>query len=354
MKTKISRWLSLLLLLLPAGCTTILDTSDADVIIISVDTLRADHLGIYGYKQIRTPNIDRLGKNGVVFEHARVSTPLTLPSHTSILTGLYPPSHGVRDNGKYKASENLTTLAEIFKNKGYNTGAVVGSFVLDRRFGLDQGFDHYDDSGFNKKAGGEEIFFIAERTAKEVTDRALEWVQSLYGVDSKTVAVKGLSGNENKNFFLLVHYFDPHGLYSPPQPYASIYKGKPYDGEIAYTDEQIGLLLDGIAEIRGNKQRVVVLTSDHGESLGEHGEMTHGTYIYDSTVHVPLIISAPDKIKARRIEWRVRSIDIAPTLLELVGTKYDGKMDGSSLVTLIKGKGKDRETYLESSYARLH
>ncbi|HJP18379.1 MAG TPA: sulfatase-like hydrolase/transferase [Nitrospinota bacterium] len=344
----------MLLALVSVGCSDSLETGPADVVIITVDTLRVDRLGIYGYKFIQTPNIDGLGKHGVVFEQARVPVPITLPSHTSIFTGLYPPSHGVLDNGKYKAAESLTTLPEIFKKEGYNTGAVVGSFVLDRRFGLNQGFDYYDDSGFKMEKDGRELFFFQERSATEVTEHALKWLKSLYVANPGSVTRDPIVNEKEKRFFLWVHYFDPHALYNPPDPYASKYKDSLYDGEIAYTDEQIGRLIDGIRKLRGKNDLIIVLTSDHGESLGDHGEMTHGIYLYDSTVQIPLIISAPDRIPAHRVPWRVRSIDIAPTLLELVGIEYHNHMDGSSLVPLIKGNGKSRDTFLESAYARLH
>lgn len=344
----------ILLALVNVSCSDNLVTDPADVVIITVDTLRFDRLGIYGYKSIETPNIDGLGKHGVVFEQARVPVPLTLPSHTSLFTGLYPPSHGVRDNGKYKAAESLVTLAEIFKKEGYNTGAVVGSFVLDNRFGLNQGFDHYDDSGFKIEKDGRELFFPPERAAKDVTDHALKWLNSIYGGGQGTVVKDSIVNGKEQRFFLWVHYFDPHTLYNPPDPYASKYKDDLYDGEIAYTDEHIGRLIDGIHKLRGKNNLIIVLTSDHGESLGDHGEMSHGIYIYDSTMRIPLIISAPDRIPARRVSWRVRNVDIPPTLLELVGIEYHNHMDGSSLVPLIKGKGEHRDTFMESAHARLY
>lgn len=332
-------------LLLAAGCERSVKPTRMDVIFITIDTLRADHLGAYGYNFVETPVIDRLAREGVVFEQARAVTPLTLPSHTSIFTGLYTPSHGVRDNGDYRADERLLTLAEILWGNGYATGAVVGAVVLAREFGLSQGFDHYDDEGLRERKLEKRLVSVfPERSASEVTDKAIEWLRTICGESDKS----------KPNFFLWVHYFDPHFGYSPPPPFAQRYAEHPYDGEIAYTDEQIGRLLDEAHKLRGDKNLLVVLTADHGEGLGEHGELSHGGFLYDSTMHVPLIFHAPGSVKPRRVKWRVSSVDIVPTMLELLGIRTSQNFQGKSLVEMMKGKGADRDYYMDSAYVKFH
>lgn len=333
-----------------SGCDKGIKREAEDVIFITIDTLRADHLGAYGYEFIRTPNIDRLAREGATFDQIRVPTPITLPSHTTIFTGLYPPAHGVLDNGNYQVTDRLTTLAEILRTAGYNTGAIIGAFVLDRRFGLNRGFDHYDDSGFQDQGKGKN-FFYSERKASEVTDRALVWIKSVLPTkdraDRKT---------RSKNFFLWAHYYDPHANYNPPPPYDERYHDALYDGEIAYVDEQIGRLLEGVYRLRGRKDLLVVLMSDHGEALGEHGELTHGLFLYDCTVRIPLIFHDPDRIRPRRIPYRAGSVDIAPTVLDLLGIPKPEPMNGSnSLVRMMEGSDKkDRPVYLETAYPHLH
>lgn len=331
--------------LMLAGCERAIKPARMDVIFITIDTLRADHLGAYGYNFVETPVIDRLAKEGVVFEQTRAVTPLTLPSHTSIFTGLYPPSHGVRDNGDYRVDERITTLAEILQNNGYATGAVVGAVVLAREFGLSQGFDHYDDEGLReRKFENQLVSVFPERSASEVTDKAIEWLKAICGESDK----------RKQNFFLWLHYFDPHFGYSPPPPFAQRYASHPYDGEIAYTDEQIGRLFEEVRKLRGSKNLLIVLTADHGEGLGEHGELSHGVFLYDATMHVPLIFYSPTVLKPRRVKWRVSSVDIVPTVLELLGIKTTQSFQGRSLVEMMKGKGADRDYYMDSAYAKLH
>lgn len=335
----------LCVLVLFAGCGRGVKPARMDVIFITIDTLRADHLGAYGYQFVETPVIDQLAREGALFEQVRAVTPLTLPSHTSIFTGLYPPSHGVRDNGDYRADERLVTLAEILQSNGYATGAVVGAVVLAREFGLSQGFDHYDDEGLKERKIEERLVSVfPERSASEVTDKAIEWLKT----------IRGESDKSKEHFFLWVHYFDPHFGYSPPPPFAERYATHPYDGEIAYTDEQIGRLLAEVRKIRGEDDLLVVLTADHGEGLGEHGELSHGVFLYDSTMHVPLIFYASGKIKPRRVKWRVSSVDIVPTVLELLGIKSAQTFHGKSLVEMMEGKGADRDYYMDSAYAKLH
>ncbi len=298
-----------------------------NVLLVSFDTLRADHLRCYGHAAIETPVIDGLAAEGVRFAHAISSVPLTLPSHSTMMTGLYPPRHGVRNNGTFCLEEAVTTLAEILQAKGYRTGAVVSAFVLDRRFGLAQGFDHYDDDlteGDQPARGG-----FRERRA-ELTNRA---------------AITWLRDQAEEPFFLFVHYFDAHWPYIPPSPYRERYERSAYDGEIAYADDQLGKLLAAVDQ-KGVRQRtLVIVTADHGESLGEHGEMSHGIFIYDGTQHVPLIVSGPSPLpRGHTVEYEVGVVDITPTVLNLLGIDPPGELDGRNLFT---AQAAPREVYME-------
>jgi len=325
-----------------AGCGQKIKRGPANVMLITVDTLRADRLGAYGYQYIRTPVIDRMAADGVMFERALTAVPITLPSHATIMTGLYPPAHGVRDNSNFILPNKVMTLAGILHNKGYRTGAIVGSLVLDRVFGLDQGFDLYDDSGMSieKKLA---VILSPERRADEVTDHAIAWLH-----DTEKSA---------KPFFLWVHYFDPHVLYDPPAPFKEEYKSSPYDGEIAFVDRQLGRLLEDARKAAGSTPLLVVFVSDHGEDLGQHKEETHGLFVYNSTMHVPLIINYEGKIRGgKKIKTQVRTVDIAPTILDLLGLEIPAWMQGKSLVSLIE-KGddtQDRAAYMETELPLLH
>src|SRR6185436_143489 len=240
------------------------------VLLISIDTTRADRLGCYGRRGAPTPNLDRWAAEGVVFENAVTCAPITLPAHASLMSGLLPHRHGVRDNGIYRVPDEPPVLAALLAQAGYDTAAVVGAAVLDRQYGLDRGFKRYDDSV------GPMGLAIAERDAAAVTEAAAAAARSL-----------------RKPFFLFVHYYDPHAAYNPPTPFAESFRPDPYQGEIAYVDEQIGRLrreLEGLGLLEGT---VVVVTSDHGESLGEHGEPTHGVFLYQATLRIPLIIVTP-------------------------------------------------------------
>ncbi|MEE8484326.1 MAG: sulfatase, partial [Nitrospinota bacterium] len=275
-----------------------------NVILISIDTLRADHLRAYGYEKIETPNIDALANEGVLFKKTYAHAPITLPSHTSILTGTYPNFHGVRNNGEFRASEKLTTAAEIFKSAGYGTAAFVGAFVMDSRFGLDQGFDLYDDdmTGEGKIRAQ---FVYKERSAQAVVKRATDWLDK---------RLEKRSGSPP--FFIFLHLFDPHMIYDPPEPFRSRYSDNPYDGEIAYADSQVGVFLEKLKELKLYDNTLIVLTSDHGESLGEHGERTHAIFIYNATIWVPLVMKLPGGQNAGAvIERMTRHIDILPTMV---------------------------------------
>jgi arylsulfatase A-like enzyme/cytochrome c-type biogenesis protein CcmH/NrfG len=275
-------------------------TGDASVLLITIDTLRADHLGAYGYRDIRTPVIDTLADEGVVFENAITPAIMTLPSHASILTGTWPPTHGIRDNGDYRLSPNALTLAEVLRARGLRTGAVIGSFVLDSMFGLDQGFESYDDT---LPARAPNQTFFAERPADAVTDAALRYLDSV----------------RQGRFFLWVHYFDPHHPYTAPAIWREQYPKRGYDAEIAYVDSEIGRLLAGMKEMGIRGRTLIVLVGDHGEGLGDHGEESHGVLPYEEETRVPLIFSFPPHLPAgRRVKGVVRTVDIMPTILELV------------------------------------
>ena len=275
-----------------------------NVLLVTIDTMRADHLGCYGYKAIQTPTIDALARDGVLFPMAISQVPLTLPSHAAILTGTYPFHNGLQDFTAPPLSEKFRTLAEAFHDHGYATGAVVSSFVLDRSWGLARGFDYYDDhfagSSYLKKN-----LALVERRADASVNAALAW----------------LARHRSRPFFFWLHLYDPHSPYDPPEPFYSQYRGREYDGEIAHTDSQLARLIAWLKRARLYQHTSIVLLSDHGESLGEHGEKEHGFFIYNSTVHVPLIVKPA--AGARR-NWQattapVESIAVAPALLRAAG-----------------------------------
>ncbi len=295
-----------------------------NLIVITMDTTRADHLGCYGYKQIRTPNIDGLAARGVVFEEAFSAQPVTLPSHCSIMTGRYPFHHGVRDNNIYKLPQDEQTLAEILVDEGYLTTAFIGSFILSHEFGLDQGFHFYNDAFVRPKQKGQ---LPVDRRASEISFLANEWFDAV----ADEIATRP--------FFLWLHYYDPHADYDPPQPYRTAYSN-PYDGEIAYLDDWLGYLFDSVKTHGHWDNTIIVLTADHGESLGEYGEMTHGLFIYRPTTHVPLILRFPhDREAGLRIVDRVSSVDIVPTILGYLGITRDVAFDGIDLNARIREGG---------------
>ena len=325
-----------------------LQTSRYNLLLITIDTLRADHLGCYGYHDVKTPVIDALAREGILFSQAFTPVPITLPSHASIMTGLYPIQHGVQSNGNYVLSKGATTLAELMKSHGYLTCACVGSFVLNSLFGLDQGFDTYDDYLKKRKAG--ESPLDSDRKAEEVTKSALHWLQE----------------NHTHPFFLWVHYFDPHALYLPPSPFREEYSSHLYDGEIAYTDKCLGDLFRGLREMGVMDKTIVILTADHGEGLGEHGEPTHTVFIYDSTLHVPLIISLPSgylvagRKAGSQVMDMVSTLDIFPTIVDLFTLKPAGvqldHLPGRSLVPFMSEKcpHPDREIFCETLYPEIN
>jgi len=295
-----------------------------NVLLITIDTLRADHLSCYGYTGIQTPTIDALAKEGVRFEWAFTPVPITLPSHASIMTGMYPASHGVVNNGEYRLDSSIKTLAQILRQHGLATSAFVGAFVLSRQFGLDRGFEWYNDTLRPTQEGTHEAFSLYnERKGETVTEASIQWLKK-----------------ENPDrFFLWVHYFDPHFPYDPPQAFKSAYSDHPYDGEIAYTDHCVGLLLKELADRRVLEDTLVVLVADHGESLGEHWETTHGIFLYDATVRVPLILHYPGLHYSGRLpqgsvfSQPVMTLDILPTVLDLLKISHPAGLQGKSLLT---------------------
>jgi len=306
-------------------------TGAANVLLISIDTIRPDRLSCYTPRYLQTPNIDELASRGVVFNRAFAHTPLTLPSHINLLTGVTPPYHGVHDNARFRLSEDILTLAEYLKGQGYATGAFVGAFPLDSRFGLNQGFDVYDDH-YGTKARQE--FFYIERTADKVVDVALNWLKAQSG-----------------RWFAFIHVWDPHQPYNPPEPFKSRFNQDLYSGEVAFVDSELGRLFAYLKSHNLLEKTIIILTGDHGESLGEHGESTHGYFAYNSTLWIPLIISGP-AIKPQRIDDYVFHIDIFPTLCDILGSSKPADLQGVSLLPLLKGKkSPPRRVYFEALYA---
>ena len=308
-----------------------------NVVLVTVDTLRADRLGVYGFEGVDTPAIDSLAGRGVTFLRAIAPVPLTLPSHASIFSGTYPLHHGVRDNVNFTVRDEITTMAEVFEQAGYQTAAFVGAYVLDSRWGLDQGFQTYSDD--LEAAAPGPVVTPAQRPAEEVVDRALAWHEQ------RTEAP----------FFLWVHLYDPHDPYRPPEPFRSRYMADPYLGEIAYADSQLGRLLERL-EQRGEMERThLVFAADHGESLEEHGEPTHGFFVYEEALHVPLILTTADPLlQGSRRSQTVSLVDLMPTVLELTGLELPRQVQGRSLVPLFAEDATDwdRLVYSESFYAR--
>ena len=306
-----------------------------DLLLITLDTVREDHLGCSGYGPAETPVIDRLAQTGIRFEHAIAAAPITLPSHATLLTGLDVPKHGVRNNGTFSLDVEHATLAESFATAGYRTAAFIGAYVLDARYGLARGFEEYDDrvnpSGSERTSG-----HFNERSASQVTDAALRWMES--------ADAQGASQPR----FTWVHYFDAHHPYEPPGEFGARFRSRPYDGEIAYIDSQIARLVEHLESTGRAERTLVLITSDHGEGLGEHGEATHSRLLYDSTLRVPLILSCASLFPAAVVvRDRVGGlVDVMPTVLELFGLQQIAGLDGRSL--LVTEPDADRSLYVET------
>ena len=310
-----------------------------NVVVITIDTLRADHVGCYGDKEIRTPNIDALAQEGIRFERAYAPVPVTLPAHTALFTGTYPLRSGMHDFADNKLNPAQPTLASVLKENGYVTGAVIGAAVLDSRFGLNHGFDFYYDH-FDFSRLQESNLDEMERSGDLVADQALDWVAKNY----------------QKKFFLWMHLYDPHYPYHPPSPYSEEYRDRPYDGEIAFADAQVGRLIRELKEKGVYQNTVIVLTGDHGESLGEHGEKTHGFFIYNVTLHIPTVIRLPQGPSGQTISALVSLSDLMPTVLSYLKIDVPPEVQGRNLLPLLSATRKDeaRSLYSESFLPRLH
>jgi choline-sulfatase len=302
------------------------------IVLITVDTLRVDRLGSYGSTRGLTPALDRFTAGAARFTAAITQVPLTLPAHATILTGLHPAGHGVRTNDGFRLRAGVPTIAEALHARGYATAAFIGGSPLQASSGLARGFDRYDDD-FLHAAGA------VERPADEVVRAALAWI----------------AAHGSEPFFAWLHLFDPHSPYTPPAPFAAAHADAPYDGEVAYTDAAIGRFFDRLQQSALLSRAAVIVVADHGESLGEHGERTHGTFLYDATVRVPLIIKLPDSASARDIAVPVEAADLAPTIASLAGTAL-GAVDGRSLLPLVTGSANgdpERSAYAESYYQNI-
>ena len=312
-----------------------------NVVLITLDTMRADHLGCYGYKLIQTPNLDALAAAGARFANAYTPVPITLPSHSVILTGTYPMRNGMHDFSDNRLSSSLPTLASILHERGYATGAVIGSAVLDSRFGLNRDFDFYYDH-FDFSRLDERNLDAMERRGDLVVNEALKW----------------LGDHDQKPFLLWVHLYDAHSPYDPPQPYLSKYRTHPYDGEIAYVDAQVGRVVSYLKTKKLYNNTLIIVVGDHGESLGEHGEKTHGFFIYDATLHIPLLFKLPASTTVERpvVEEAANTADVLPTTLEVLGVPDPQSVQGRSLLPAMEGKSAAAppENYAETYLPRIH
>ncbi|MBN2292180.1 MAG: sulfatase-like hydrolase/transferase [Pirellulales bacterium] len=307
-----------------------------NVLIVSIDTCRADHLSCYGYSRKTTPNIDSLAGDGVLFKSTVTPVPITLPAHCSMLTGTYPPIHGVRLFAN-KLDDATATLAGIMKSAGYQTAAFIGAFPLESQFGLDRGFETYDDQFPEGRRGG----FGNERTAEEVNRPAMKWLET----------------HRDKPFFLFLHYFDAHFPYEPPAPFATDFADDPYAGEIAYVDRCIGQVIDKLKKTGMYDNTLIIITGDHGEGLGDHNELQHGFLIYQSTLEVPLIVRVPKGgVRNIRVDGHVSLVDIVPTVLSLVGLEAPQQVQGIDLRDCLEGSSvpqRKQPIYVESLYPEL-
>ena len=310
-------------------------TVATNVLVVTIDTLRADRLGVYGARNVATPNIDRLAREGAWAPQATVHAPLTRPSHVSLFTGLYPAEHGIRDNVSPPLADHVPVLAEMFRRDGFATGAFIASPVLDRQSGLARGFQHYSDH-FEPN--------VDRKPGDRVIAEALDWIRPKLGAPS------GEAG-----FFAWVHLYDPHAPYLPPEPYATQYAGRPYDGTVAWSDELVGRLVGALRERGALDRTLVIVTSDHGEALGEHGEDVHGYFVYEATLRVPLVIRGPSVTPGTQLEIVARTIDLPRTILELAGRTGAPRTSGRSLADALKGVTmREEPSFAESLVPLLH
>ena len=324
-------------LILRSPQSEVIRSSDLNILLITLDTTRADRIGCYGYEKAKTPNLDSLALSGVKFSNAYCQVPLTLPSHCSILTGTYPIYHQVHNNGFYYLSPDFTTLGEILKERGFKTAAFVSSFTVDSRFGMDQGFDLFDD-----KFGEDEVMknLRSERRAEKVFNSFSQWFEE----------------NSGQRFFCWLHFYDPHLPYYPPSPYKEEFSEEPYDGEIAYMDHYVGKTVEALRDKNILDNTLVILAGDHGEALGEKNEIDHGLFIYDVTMKVPFIIYAPQNLPQNlEVDTRVRLIDIMPTILDMLKIPIHAEIQGASLLPIMNEKKvDDLPSYIETYSPREH
>lgn len=323
------------------GCSSEPPPALPNLILIVIDTLRADHLGCYGYEHDTSPNIDKFADSGVLFQNAYCQMPTTGPSHASIFTSKHPRSHGVLKNG-WVLSDTFPTIAQILKENGYTTAAVVSSFALASKFGFSKGFDFYDEKltlegstmSILEQWEGHAMTGGFDQRADLATQKAVRWIQQ----------------NDKKPFFLWVHYFDPHSPYAPPEPYEKKFIKNAdngtdriiakYDGEIKFVDEEVGKLLNVIKKKRLDPNTLIIIISDHGEGLGQHNWLAHGMFLYDEQMRIALMMSFPNVIpRGIEIDSLVQTIDILPTVLHLMGLEYKEDFSGNSLVKMIQNPG---------------
>jgi len=335
----------------PAPAATIPARRD-NVLLITLDTTRADRIGAYGYAKARTRHLDRLAAEGVRFAQAFSPAPITLPAHASIFTGLYPFEHGVRNNGNFYLGDHVPTLATVLASQGYRTAAFVSAFVLDRRYGLARGFEHYDDRMQGTQA--QVVSLEAERRGDHTSAALGQWLER-YARENPASA--GASGDGRAPFFVWLHLYDPHEPYRPPSPFREAFLDSPYDGEIAFDDAIVASVLDKLGQLALLDTTLIAVVGDHGESLGDHGEETHSMFVYDSAIRVPFILWRPGRIAPRIVQEPVRLTDVAPTLLDLVGAPALRTPHGRSLVPIMLGQRRDEpppiyaETYLPLFYS---
>jgi arylsulfatase A-like enzyme/predicted Zn-dependent protease len=305
------------------------------LLLVTIDTLRADHVGVYGHGAASTPHLDALARRGTRFENALAAVPLTGPSHATIFTGHYPPVHGVRDNVIFPFDDRYPTLATILEARGYRTAAFVGAYPVASSFGFGRGFAHFDEDYHDTPLEGE----TAERPANEVADAALAWLEE--------------AGDDP--FFMWVHFYDPHTPYVPPPPWDERFADRPYDGEIAFTDAQLGRVLEGLRARGLEDDTLVVVLSDHGESLGQHNEASHAVLIYQATLRIPFIVAGPGVPAGKTVTPWVGTTDVLPTVLALLGLEAPQGLPGDNLGPLVDGSAHHSGPhYAESLFGRLH
>ena len=319
----------------PRHSSTAAALKPMNVVMITLDTVRADHLHCYGNEKIKTPSIDALAASGVIFEKAVAQTPLTQPSHASMFTGENPNVHNVRDTGGFALQPSSVTMATIFQQRGWNTAGFISASVLSKMFGFNQGFATYDDQLDHRKSRDP----VSTRAADVTADHAIRWLQQQSG----------------KPFFLWVHFYDAHFPYDPPPEFRKQYPQDPYDAEIAFEDQQLGRVLDAVMQKSPAENTLIVLLSDHGEGLGDHGEFDHGVFLYDSTVRIAWIMAGPGVSAGVHVQQQAREIDLLPTVLDLMGGQPSSTVQGTSLVPAFSGKTvPSNYSYEETLYPKIN